>query len=98
MKLRIKYCGGCNVIIDRSKTLKAAIDILKQSIEVETVETGADVGIVMAGCNTACVDMAEIEDQAEHWVIVGGDLVDDRAYPVHQLPQIIAKKILDKLS
>jgi Fe-S oxidoreductase len=31
MKLRVKYCGGCNVIIDRSKTLKAAIEILNKA-------------------------------------------------------------------
>jgi len=97
VKLRIKYCGGCNVIIDRPEVLKAAIEILKQSTEVEIVETGADAGIVIAGCNTACVDMAEIEDQAKQWVKVGGDLVDNRAYPVRQLPEIIARKVLEKL-
>ena len=97
MKLRVKYCGGCNVIIDRVKILKAAIEILKQSEKVEIVAQGADVGIVVAGCHTACVDLKEIEDQARQWVIVGGDLVDDRAYSAHQLPEIIAQKVLDKL-
>lgn len=97
MKLRIKYCGGCNETINRVKTMQAAIEIIKQSEAVELVADGADVGIIMAGCHTACVDLQEIEDQAKEWVMVGGDLVDHRAYPAHQLPTIIARKVLDKL-
>lgn len=97
MKLRIKYCGGCNPIINRTQVLKEAIEILKQSIDVEIVEDQADIGLVIAGCHAACIDLAEIEDQAKNWAVVSGNLADSREYPTHQLPEIIAQKILIKL-
>lgn len=98
MKLRIKYCGGCNPLINRTQVAKEAIDILRKNVDVEIVENEADVGIIVAGCEVACVDQSEIEDQAKQWVIVGGNLVDHRAYPTHELPAIIAQKIMEKYS
>lgn len=97
MKLRIKYCGGCNPLIERTQVAKKAIDILRKSVEVAIVESEADVGIIVAGCEVACVDKSEFEDQAKQWVVVGGNLVDHRAYPTHQLPEIIAQKIIEKI-
>lgn len=96
MKLRIKYCGGCNPIINRSQVVKEAIDLLRKTTEVEIVENDADVGLIIAGCEVACVNQSEFEDQAKKWVIVGGNLVEHRAYPTPQLPEVIVQKILEK--
>ena len=96
MKLRIKYCGGCNPIINRAKVAKEAIDLLREKIEVLVVDNEADVGLIVAGCGVVCIDHAEFEDQAKEWVIVGGDQVDHRTYPAQQLPAVIAQKVLEK--
>lgn len=96
MKLRIKYCGGCNPIINRAKAAKEAIDLLTKNLEVQIVDNEADVGLIVAGCGVVCTDHSEFEDQAKVWVVVGGDQVDHRTYPVQQLPAIIAQKILEK--
>lgn len=96
MKLRIKFCGGCNPIINRGQLVAAVKKELMQSVDVEMVETGADVGLVVGGCPVCCVNLSQIEDQAQQWVIVGGDLVDHIQVATAQLPQQVAQKLLEK--
>lgn len=73
MKLRIKYCGGCNPIINRSKLVAAVRNELSKSVDVEVVDQDADVGLLVSGCQVCCPNLSQIEDQARQWVIVGGD-------------------------
>lgn len=94
MKLRIKYCGGCNPIIDRKKLVDEVINILKDAVDVELVNENADVGLVVGGCSVSCVNLSEIEDQAKNWVIVGGNLVDHYQVSPDKQSAIVAKKIL----
>ncbi|MDI9479928.1 MAG: hypothetical protein ACOXZ6_00640 [Syntrophomonadaceae bacterium] len=96
MKLRIKYCGGCNPIINRSKLVAAVRNELSKSVDVEIVDKDADVGLLVGGCHVCCPNLSQIEDQARQWVIVGGDLVDHLPVPTEQLPQIIAERIIQK--
>lgn len=96
MKLRIKYCGGCNPIINRSKLVKEVINALSKEVDVEIVDNDADVGILVGGCQVCCPNLSQIEDQAKQWVIVGGDLVDHLPVSIGQLPQKVINKVLAK--
>lgn len=96
MKLRIKFCGGCNPIINRSQLVKDVKDELSKVVNVEIVDHGADVGLLIGGCQVCCVDLSQIEDQAREWVIVGGDLVDHLPVPIDELPHKVVQKILQK--
>ena len=96
MKLRIKYCGGCNPIINRSKLVAAVRKELSKSVDVEVVDKDADVGLLVGGCQVCCPNLSQIEDQARQWVIVGGNLVDHLPVSIDQLPKIVAEKILKK--
>ncbi|NLU50888.1 MAG: hypothetical protein GXX09_10905 [Syntrophomonadaceae bacterium] len=96
MKLRIKFCGGCNPIINRSKLVKAIKDELGRAVNFEIVEQQADVGLIVGGCPVCCVNLSQIEDQARHWVVVGGYLLDHKQIPVDQLPQKVTEKLLEK--
>lgn len=96
MKLRIKYCGGCNPIINRSKLVKEVINALSETVDVEIVDNDADVGLLVGGCQVCCPNLSQIEDQAKHWVIVGGDLVDHLPVSIEQLPQKVFEKALAK--
>ena len=94
MKLRIKYCGGCNPIINRSKLVAAVRNELSKSVDVEVVDKDADVGLLVSGCQVCCPNLSQIEDQARRWVIVGGDLVDHLPVSIEQLPQLVAERII----
>lgn len=96
MKLRIKFCGGCNPIINRSQLVTNVKNELSKVVKVETVDHDADVGLVIGGCQVCCVDLSQIEDQAQEWVIVGGDLVDHFQVPIDELPHKVVQKILQK--
>ena len=96
MKLRIKYCGGCNPIINRSKLVKEVINALSKEVDVEVVDNDADVGLLVGGCQVCCPNLSQIEDQAKQWVIVGGDLVDHLPVSIGQLPQKVINKVLAK--
>jgi hypothetical protein len=96
MKLRIKYCGGCNPIINRSKLVKEVINALSKEVDVEIVDNDADVGILVGGCQVCCPNLSQIEDQAKQWVIVGGDWVDHLSVSIDQLPQKVINKVLAK--
>lgn len=96
MKLRIKFCGGCNPIINRSKLVKAVKNQLADVVNLEVVDRQADVGLLVGGCPVCCVNLSQIEDQARQWVIVGGDLLDLERVPTDQLPQKVAERILEK--
>ncbi|NLB87692.1 MAG: hypothetical protein GX790_00450 [Syntrophomonadaceae bacterium] len=96
MKLRIKYCGGCNPNINRTKLVKEVLDRLKDKTNVEVVNDKADVGLIVGGCSVCCVNLSEIEDQAAIWVVVGGNLVDYYQVSSDQLPDAVTKKICEK--
>ncbi|HQE22547.1 MAG TPA: hypothetical protein PLM20_01450 [Syntrophomonadaceae bacterium] len=96
MKLRIKYCGGCNPIINRSRLVTEVKNELLKTTEVEIVNQDADVGLLVGGCQVCCPNLSQIEDQAKQWVIVGGNLVDYLPVSIDQLPIKIAEKILSK--
>ena len=65
MKLRIKYCGGCNPIINRSKLVKEVINALSKEVDVEIVDNDADVGILVGGCQVCSPNLSQSEDQAK---------------------------------
>lgn len=96
MKLRIKYCGGCNPIINRSRLVNDVKNELAKAVNVEIVDQNADVGLLVGGCQVCCPDLSQIEDQARQWVIVGGNLVDHLPVSIDQLPFKVAEKILNK--
>lgn len=98
MKLRIKYCGGCNPNINRKKLVNEVLDKLNAVTEVEVTNEGADVGIIVGGCSVSCVDLSEIEDQAKDWVIIGGNLVDYYQVSPAQLSEEVFQKVIKFIS
>ena len=62
MKIRVKYCGGCNPRYDR----KAVTERLRAAFpESEFVEAGDDEGpfdhvIVLSGCSAACASHEDL--------------------------------------
>jgi hypothetical protein len=96
MKLKIKYCGGCNPFIDRSGLFKEVLDKLKSVTEVDIVSDQAEIGLIIAGCPVCCVNQQEFEHQALKWVVVSGTLLNQVDVPLSQLPGRVCQEILSR--
>ena len=96
VRLAVKYCGGCNPLINRKQVLERVVDRLKQQVPVEICTGEADVLLVMGGCPVCCVDLDEKTGTAVKTVIVGGCLVDYLQVEPAQLVETVARRILGK--
>lgn len=80
MRLRIKYCGGCNAAYDRTKFVNRLLEELKaripEELEISYSEQEADCGVIVCGCSTCCADNDENKANITRWHIVGPDSLD----------------------
>jgi 3-hydroxyacyl-[acyl-carrier-protein] dehydratase len=91
----IKYCGGCNPFIDRAKLVSEIGKVLspKYSLTTEPPSNPWDIGIMVCGCSSACVDKPEIRKLARQWIFVAGKSIDLENAPEEKLADIAAEKI-----
>ncbi len=94
MKLYIKYCGGCNPVINRKKLVNDVVSKLKERTELEVEGEKADVGLIVGGCPVCCVNAEEIKAKASCFVVVGGDLVNCIQVPSQEQSDIIVQQLL----
>lgn len=94
MKLRIKYCGGCNPIIDRKKLVDEVTNAIRATNPLEITKDEAEVAMVVCGCPVACVDIETIESCVKKLVLVAGDNVNYRHVPRDQMAKEICQLIL----
>jgi hypothetical protein len=88
----IKYCGGCNPVINRSQIVNELKQSLPPDISLVNDQTPKkpELGIMMCGCSSACLDREEIRRLAHEWIVVGGSYVD--LFPVN--PDQISLRII----
>jgi hypothetical protein len=91
----IKYCGGCNPHIDRTKLVQKISKLLPPEYIFTTLKSSLwDIGIMVCGCPTACADKPEFKNLARKWIIVAGNSVDQNNAPEKELAYIIIDKII----
>lgn len=91
----IKYCGGCNPHIDRAKLVREIKELLPPEYSLTTDQTFNpwDIGILICGCKTACVDKLYVRDLARKWIVVAGNSVDLDNAPEEELADIVIQKL-----
>ena len=91
----IKYCGGCNPLIDRAKLVCEIGKALppEYSLTTESSSNPWDIGIMVCGCSSACADKPEIRNLARKWIIVAGNSVDLGNIPEEKMADVIVRKI-----
>ena len=91
----IKYCGGCNPAIDRTKLVREIEKLLpsEYSFSKDQSSNNWDVGILVCGCLTACADKPDFKNLARKWIIVAGSSVDLDNAPEEKLAAIVARKM-----
>lgn len=98
MDIFVKYCGGCNCQIDRSKIIKDVESLLKTGDRLTTDVSAApfDAGILVCGCPTACARKPELDALTGRWVVIAGKTVDARDLPEDELAGAVVEKVKNK--
>ncbi|MBI4766135.1 MAG: hypothetical protein HY787_16305 [Deltaproteobacteria bacterium] len=91
----LKYCGGCNPVIDRAALVQEVEKLLPAGWKLVT-ERQADPwerALLVCGCPVACANRAEVKGLAGQWVLISGPMVDREMVPEDQMATIILQKI-----
>jgi len=93
----VKYCGGCNCQIDRSKLIGDLKALLPSGdrLTSETETAPAEAGILLCGCQSACADKPELSGLARRWILVAGKSVDHCDIKESDLADEILRNIKD---
>lgn len=91
----IKYCGGCNPEIDRSRVAEELGACLPKGFELTPTSVPGrwDIGVLICGCATACANRPELMAEARLWIIVCGLAVDDVEVPGDRIVEAIVEKL-----
>jgi hypothetical protein len=91
----IKYCGGCNPLIDRPGLVREIEKSLQPGLRLATdmSSTPWEIGILICGCPTACVDRPDVRGLSERWIRVGGSTVDLDFIHEDEMAAVIVGKI-----
>ena len=96
----LRYCGGCNPQIDRSKVIKKLKEDLKKiGMEVDFTtdrQREVDILILVNGCMHACLEEEYVGKKHNSQVIVvKGEMVDNQYVKEGHIPEFLSKKIID---
>jgi hypothetical protein len=74
-RLAIKFCGGCNPLLDRGFISKIIREILRE--EVSWVDWGEDMDLllILNGCPASCADRPDVQKKCRHTLIISGEFV-----------------------
>ena len=91
----VKYCGGCNPHIDRAKLALEIEKLLtpEYSLTTNLSSNPWDIGILICGCPTACVDKPDVRDLARKWIVIAGKSIDLDNMPEEKLVAIVVQKL-----
>jgi hypothetical protein len=91
----VKYCGGCNPVIDRSRLISEIGKLLLPEYVLTTDKSSNpwDIGILVCGCLATCADKPVVKNLARQWISVAGNSVDLNNLQEEKMADIIVKKI-----
>jgi hypothetical protein len=94
----VRYCGGCNPRIDRSRIvmdLREALKKMGREVDLTTEkEWAVDIVLLINGCQHACLDAKQVESDRGHPVIsVRGEMVDDQYVEEGDIVKILIQRI-----
>ena len=95
MDIVVKYCGGCNCQIDRSRILTDIQEKLDPGDRLITDPSGAPyaIGLLACGCTSACAWKPEVAALAGKWVTLAGKTLDSREFPEEELAAVAVQRI-----
>jgi hypothetical protein len=99
----LRYCGGCNPQIDRSRAVRGLQESLKKlGVAVEfTTDTESVVNLLLLvnGCPHACLEETYLKKGGStRFISVKGEMVDSRYVREDRIPDILKQKIAKLLN
>jgi hypothetical protein len=96
----IRYCGGCNPCIDRSKVITSLKETIKKiGMEVHFTadrQDAVDIVLLINGCIHACLEEAyPMEGHTTQFISVKGEMVDSLYVKEDHIPAFLINKIVD---
>jgi hypothetical protein len=96
----LRYCGGCNPQIDRSKLIRNLKEGLKKiGLQVDFTtdrERAVDIVLLINGCMHACLEEECLRSgHNPKRITVRGEMVDDQHIEERSIPAFLSKKIMD---
>ena len=71
--LAIKFCGGCNPVIDRGPLARSIRENLRGLVHWVPAEEETDLLLIICGCLTACAEQPGVTDPAAEYLVIGGE-------------------------
>jgi 4-hydroxybutyrate CoA-transferase len=98
LTIGVRYCGGCNPQIDRSRIVMELREGLKKTgLEVgltSETEGPVDVVLLVNGCQHACLEGERLESgRSQHVISVRGEMVDDQYVEEGDIAKILIQRI-----
>ena len=98
----VRYCGGCNPRIDRSRIVRdvrAGLEKIGLKVDFTTdKEQPVDVVLLINGCMHACLEREYCDSSHnEKLICVRGEMVDDQCIEEAHIPEFLVRKILELL-
>jgi len=95
LNIVVKYCGGCNCQIDRSKIILEIESALKPGHQLTTDTSGLPfrAGILVCGCQVACARKPELIGLAKVWTVIAGKTIDSRELAEEGLARAVVQNI-----
>lgn len=90
----IKYCGGCNPVINRSELVEEIEKLLSPgySLVTDGPTNQWQLAILICGCPIACADNPTLRRMAKHWIRVGGSTVDLEIVPQDRMAGMVVQR------
>jgi len=95
LDILVKYCGGCNCQIDRSKIIGDIESSMGPGYHFTSDTSGApfSAGILVCGCSSACARKKELDELTGYWTVIAGKAVDSKELPEDRLASAVIEKI-----
>ncbi len=91
----VKYCGGCNPQIERSRFVDELKKKLAGDLRLAICRSTEkwELGVLVCGCRAACADRPETRSLALEWIVVSGPTVESESISENELATVVARKI-----
>ena len=94
----IKYCGGCNPVIDRQRLAQTLEKMLPPGYRLATDEPPEDwsMAVSLCGCQAACADLTAAGSLNGKWICVGGETIDLVSVREDEMAGKVVEKIKER--
>jgi len=99
----LRYCGGCNPQIDRSKVIRKLEEGLKErgmKLDFTTNrKSTVDIVLLINGCMHACLEEECLREvDSLQFISIKGEMVGSQYVKEEYIPEFLIKKFIDVLN